>query len=395
MKILLVTQNFYPEIGSGANRLRNLYNQLSKYHQVDVLTTEPSYPNEKMYQEQKFWYDARLNQSPDIKRLKMRTSKQSKSMAMRLLYYFELGLKVRRTIRKKQADYDVLYVTTPNIFMPWAAFFGQRHTTARVLEVRDLWPDSLVGIDKLKSVKFIFPILKVLEKRMYRVSDAIIINNEGFRSHIESLAPKVKQYYFPNAFNQEEIAFKNVTDDFKVIYTGNIGFAQSYEQLLEVAAGLEKRGIYFNAVVYGMNAHNFFNYINEQDFTYVTAYHEKSREECLEMIRTHNIQLSLLKETETFLNVLPGKIIDGIGCGVPVVTNLGGYANLLINDNQVGYAKEKATTEDVLKAIEHIKHNHELERTLRENARELVTREFMWEKNIVQLNQVLTEAAQH
>ncbi|KAA1042634.1 glycosyltransferase family 4 protein [Macrococcus equipercicus] len=390
MKILLVTQNFYPEIGSGANRFRNLYNHLSKTNDVAVLTTHPAYPNERMYQNMKFWYDDAINQSTDIKRLNMRTSKQHKSVAMRLLYYFELGYKVRNSIKHLQDDYDILYVTSPNIFMPWAAFFGQKHTTKRVLEVRDLWPDSLVGIDKLKSFKFIFPVLKLLEKRMYRQSDVIIINNEGFRKHINRLAPKVKQYYFPNAFNQDEIQFTDVAEDFKVIYTGNIGFAQSYDQLLEVARGLEERRIHFNAVVYGMNAHQFIHYIEEHDFKYVKAYPEKSRQECLDMIKTHNIQLSLLKETETFMNVLPGKIIDGIGCGVPVVTNLGGYANELINDNQVGYAKEKATTEEVLKAIEEIKNDRMLERNMRENARELVYKEFLWDKNIIELEKVLS-----
>ncbi|GGA98350.1 glycosyltransferase WbuB [Macrococcus hajekii] len=391
MKILLVTQNFYPEIGSGANRFRNLYKHLSGRNQVDVLTTHPAYPNAHMYEDKKFWYDEAINQSTDIHRIPMKTSKQSKSMVMRLLYYFELGFKVRRLIKQKQQQYDILYVTTPNIFMPWAAFFGQKHTTKRVLEVRDLWPDSLVGVDKLKSFRFIFPVLKLLEKRMYRVTDAVIINNEGFRAHIKRLAPKVEQHYFPNAFNQEEISFSEVTDDFKVIYTGNIGFAQSYDQLVEVARGLEARKIHFNAVVYGMNAHNFIDYIEAQPFNYVKVYPEKSRQECLSMIRTHNIQLSLMKETETFLTVLPGKIIDGIGCGVPVVTNLGGYANQLINDNNVGFAKERATTEEILQAIEDIKNDHALEQEMRQNARALVQQEFLWERNIEKLNQVLAE----
>ncbi|UTH14498.1 glycosyltransferase family 4 protein [Macrococcus equipercicus] len=390
MKLLLVTQNFYPEIGSGANRFRNLYNHLSKTHDVDVLTTHPAYPNERLYQDSKFWYDDGINQSSNIKRLNMMTSKQHKSIVMRLLYYFELGYKVRNIIKHQQDNYDILYVTSPNIFMPWAAFFGQKHITKRVLEVRDLWPDSLIGIDKLRTFKFVFPVLKLLEKRMYRASDIIIINNEGFRPHISKLAPKVRQYYFPNAFNQDEIQFSDVTGDFKVIYTGNIGFAQSYNQLIEVAKGLEERRIYFNAVVYGINAHQFIRYIEEHDFKYVKAYSEKSRLECLEMIKTHNVQLSLLKETETFMNVLPGKIIDGIGCGVPVVTNLGGYANGLINDNRVGYAKEKATTEEVLKAIEEIKNDRKLEESMRDNARELVYKEFLWNKNIIELERVLS-----
>ena len=126
MRILMITQNFYPEIGSGANRLKNLYIQLSKKHDVEVLTTNPAYPNAKMYEEEKYWSSDIINQSKDIMRLKMRTNKQSKSMAFRLLYYFELAYKVRVYVKKYQHLYDTVYVTTPNIFIPWAAFFQKR-----------------------------------------------------------------------------------------------------------------------------------------------------------------------------------------------------------------------------------------------------------------------------
>lgn len=51
------------------------------------------------------------------------------------------------------------------------------------------------------------------------------------------------------------------------------------------------------------------------------------------MIRGHNIQLSLLKESDVFLNVLPGRVVDGIGYGIPVVMNLGGFTNRMINGN--------------------------------------------------------------
>src|SRR5699024_3869100 len=103
---------------------------------------------------------------------------------------------------------------------------------------------------------------------------------------------------------------------------------------------LEKEKIEFNVIAYGVNSRNFNDYIQKSSYEYVTTYNERSREECLELIRKHNVQLSILKESDIFLNVLPGKIIDGIGCGVPVVTNLGGYANQLINNNKLGYAKE-------------------------------------------------------
>src|SRR5699024_7861743 len=103
---------------------------------------------------------------------------------------------------------------------------------------------------------------------------------------------------------------------------------------------------------------------------------------CLVMIRQHNIQLSLLKETDVFLNVLPGKVIDGIGSGVPVVTNLDGFTNALINDNEVGIAIEKGSSVEIVNAIKQIRYNKNMEKKFRENAKKLLDEKFLWENNI-------------
>src|SRR5699024_4269204 len=141
--------------------------------------------------------------------------------------------------------------------------------------------------------------------------------------------------YLPNAFTEEEVAFEEVGKNFRVIYTGNIGFAQSYEKLQELATRLEAEKIDFKIIGYGMNAHLFKSYIDFNDFKYVTFEEEKTREECLVDIRQSNIQLSILKDSEVFLNVLPGKVIDGIASGVPIVTNLCGFTGELVNGNKL------------------------------------------------------------
>lgn len=390
MKILLITQNFYPEIGSGANRLKNLYRYLSINNEVEVLTTHPSYPNQRMYDEDKYWNDEDINNSKDIMRLKMRTDKQSKSMAMRLLYYFELAYKVRVYVKKYQHLYDAVYVTTPNIFIPWAAFFQKRkQNVKRILEVRDLWPDSVKDIDKM-NIDLFYPVLKFMEKLLYKKSDKIVINNEGFRAYIKDILPSKPQLYLPNAFTEDEVAFEAAPENFRVIYTGNIGFAQSYEKLQEMAHRLEEEKIHFKIIGYGMNAHLFQSYIQYNDFKYVTFEEEKTREECLIDIRASNVQLSILKESDVFLTVLPGKVIDGIASGVPVVTNLGGYTRELIEDNEVGYAKENATTDELVKAIIKIKEDQAFENRLRSNARDLLESDFLWERNIKELEKFLS-----
>ena len=390
MKILLITQNFYPEIGSGANRLKNLYKYLSKNHKVEVLTTHPSYPNAKMYEEDKYWNDTEISQSRDIMRLKMRMDKQSKSMFLRLLYYFELSYKVWVYVKEYQHLYDCIYVTSPNIFIPWAAFFQKRNRSVkRILEVRDLWPDSVKDVEKL-NINLFFPILKLMEKLLYKASDKIVINNEGFRKYIKEMVRNKEILYLPNAFTEEEVAFEEVGKNFRVIYTGNIGFAQSYEKLQELATRLEAEKIDFKIIGYGMNAHLFKSYIDFNDFKYVTFEEEKTREECLVDIRQSNIQLSILKDSEVFLNVLPGKVIDGIASGVPIVTNLGGFTGELVNGNKVGYAKEGATTDELVSAILKIKEDRALELTLRNNSRKLLESEFLWEININKLENFLS-----
>lgn len=390
MKILLITQNFYPEIGSGANRLKNLYKYLSKNHKVEVLTTHPSYPNAKMYEEDKYWNDIEISQSRDIMRLKMRTDKQSKSMFLRLLYYFELSYKVWVYVKEYQHLYDCIYVTSPNIFIPWAAFFQKRkRSVKRILEVRDLWPDSVKDVEKL-NINLFFPILKLMEKLLYKASDKIVINNEGFRKYIKEMVRNKEILYLPNAFTEEEVAFEEVGKNFRVIYTGNIGFAQSYEKLQELATRLEAEKIDFKIIGYGMNAHLFKSYIDFNDFKYVTFEEEKTREECLVDIRQSNIQLSILKDSEVFLNVLPGKVIDGIASGVPIVTNLGGFTGELVNGNKVGYAKEGATTDELVSAILKIKEDRALELTLRKNSRKLLETDFLWEINVNKLENFLS-----
>lgn len=390
MKILLITQNFYPEIGSGANRLKNLYKYLSKNHKVEVLTTHPSYPNAKMYEEDKYWNDIEISQSRDIMRLKMRTDKQSKSMFLRLLYYFELSYKVWVYVKEYQHLYDCIYVTSPNIFIPWAAFFQKRNRSVkRILEVRDLWPDSVKDVEKL-NINLFFPILKLMEKLLYKASDKIVINNEGFRKYIKEMVRNKEILYLPNAFTEEEVAFEEVGKNFRVIYTGNIGFAQSYEKLQELATRLEAEKIDFKIIGYGMNAHLFKSYIDFNDFKYVTFEEEKTREECLVDIRQSNIQLSILKDSEVFLNVLPGKVIDGIASGVPIVTNLGGFTGELVNGNKVGYAKEGATTDELVSAILKIKEDRALELTLRKNSRKLLETDFLWEINVNKLENFLS-----
>src|SRR5699024_7750718 len=109
-KILLISQNFYPEIGSAGNRTKNMYLLLKeKNYDVSILTTDPTYPNRNLYDDESFWDDQELNkESSKIKRVKINNKKYSRNIINRLFYYLEMAIKMLFYILFNRNKYDVI-----------------------------------------------------------------------------------------------------------------------------------------------------------------------------------------------------------------------------------------------------------------------------------------------
>ncbi|MGV2874590.1 glycosyltransferase family 4 protein [Macrococcus capreoli] len=384
-KILIISQNFYPEIGSAANRMKNIFNQLTENgYDVYVLTSEPSYPNENMYKSNKFWNDDFINTHQEkIIRLHMKHEKHKGSMSSRIAYYSEFMIKVHFFVKKTNQYFDYVYITSPNIFVPWGALFFQNSKGAKkLLEIRDLWPDSIVAIDKL-NIQIFMPLLKWLEKKMYDKADKIIVNNEYFIHHILNMINEKKELLFiPNGINRNEIINVDKNENFSVIYTGNLGFAQDSLFIEEVAKQLNKEEIKFTAIVYGVNAKEFKKFVIDNNLHHVAVLDPMTRQECLELTAQHHVSLSILKDSDVLLNVMPGKVVDSICTNVPVVTNLGGFTNQMINDNQVGFAKAHANPQEIVDIILKYRNEPSNLKIASENTKALKEQFFIWEENI-------------
>ncbi|MEJ7541211.1 glycosyltransferase family 4 protein [Staphylococcus intermedius] len=383
-KLLMITQNFYPELGSAANRMKMLFKHFTQEGVVThVLTTEPSYPNHELYQNQYYFDDDMINryENESIVRMKMLCEKQNKNLLARLMYYVEQYIRVRHYIYKHKNDYDYIYVTSPNIFIAWATLFMKKaKRPTYILEVRDLWPDSVNGI-KGVNLKLTWPLLKRLEKLMYQRADKIVINNKGFQEHIQRMLSKDKQIqYIPNSVSEEERFTEEKFNAFHVIYTGNIGYAQDVEHLIELFEGLNDNQVYSTAIVYGVKAPKFRQAV--QHLEYVTLKPVMSREQCLKEISKHHIALSILNDDEIFLNVLPGKIVDAIGVNTLPVTNIGGKMAEDINMFQIGFAEKNATPKVLLEKILKYRDHPSYFETQLKNARQYRDQFLNWEKNI-------------
>lgn len=392
MKILLITQNFYPELGSASNRLGVIFKLLNKSdYDTYVLTTQPTYPYQNLFNDSEYYNDSELNSLDKTKifRLKTKVKKQNKSFIKRTMYFLEEFINLRLFLSIHNEKYDYIYVTTPNIFLAWGTLFFKKKDTKYILEVRDLWPDSANAISGI-NIKSIMPILKFLEKRMYNSADKIVINNLYFKNHIESILKTPKPIlYLPNAIKKSELVPINKNKDFTVIYTGNVGHAQDVSKLLQVAKSLNENKIHFKAIVYGAHVQLFKK--ESTHLKYLNVLEPIPRSECLIEISKAHVALSLLKPSEVFLNVLPGKIIDAIGMGTIPITNLGGFTEQLINNHNLGFAKENMSVDEVVKNINFIKDNVHIRNQMTNNNISYRNENLIWDNNIKNLETFLLD----
>jgi hypothetical protein len=322
-RVLIISQHFYPEIGSHANRMKHLYMQLKKQnYDVTIFTSEPSYPNKKIYENGDFWDEESLNCEKDnIVRIGINSRKYSNSILNRLFYYLEVALKFVLLIIKDQKRYDYVLATSPPIFTGFVGLFAKyRYKSKFILDIRDLWPESLKGVGVFNN-PLIVGFFGALEKVLYRKSDKIVINSLGFQDYIQQKGKinRAKILFIPNGAMKEEIASINKKENEvnKIIYAGNLGLAQNTELINQLVPLLNEQGIQLTIIGYGINKNELFNSIKE--YKNVTIIKPLTRKECFKIISEHDLGLVTLKDKEVFKTVLPGKIIDYMTCGVPIV----------------------------------------------------------------------------
>lgn len=63
------------------------------------------------------------------------------------MLYIEVALRFILAICKDKEKYDYVFVSTPSIFVAVTGMFAKKRMKAKlILDVRDLWPESLIGV---------------------------------------------------------------------------------------------------------------------------------------------------------------------------------------------------------------------------------------------------------
>ena len=355
MHILFLTDNFPPEVNAPASRtFEHCRAWVNAGHRVTVITGAPNFPKGKVFKgyRNRPWQQETLS---GIRVLRVWTYiAANQGFARRTLDYlsymvtgFLAGLFVRRV--------DVVVGTSPQFFTVCAAYAVSRIKRAPwVFELRDLWPESIRAVGAMKTSKAL-DLVERVELRLYRKAAKVISVTQAFRDnligrgidgdkiHVVTNGVDINRFS-PSDKDAELVDKLGLQDRFVAGYIGTHGMAHGLETLLEAAARLKTRpdGDRYRIMLLGDGARKgeLVAQAQSMGLDNVIFADSVSKDEVVRYWSLLDVSIVHLRKMELFATVIPSKLFECMGMGIPVLHGVAGESAVIVEQAGAGIVFE-------------------------------------------------------
>ena len=360
MKILVVTQYFYPE----NFRINDVCLGLKERgHEITVLTGKPNYPSGKYFDGYN-WRIKNLEKWNGIDVYRSNLVLRGNGSAIKLfLNYFSFVFLSIFKLYSIKSNFDRVFIFAPSpITVGITGIIASKLFKAEsILWVHDLWPESIRIAGGIES-KLILNLIDKLTRLIYNNVEKILIQSEGFRSYINNqVSDKQKISYYPfyaESFykpeNPEPKYLNELPVGFKILFAGNIGEGQSFPTLLAAAKILKKKNLPIYWIIFGEGRmkERVEREINE--FELNNYFLLKGSLPAIEMPKYFSCVDGLivsLKKSEIFSITIPSKIQSYLACGRPIIGSLDGIGSEIIKQSKSGLTAEAESVDELVNAV--------------------------------------------
>lgn len=203
-----------------------------------------------------------------------------------------------------------------------------------IYNVQEIYPDLLIEQGGLKS-KLIIKILKKLELIVYNNSDAVTTIDQYFYHTIVDRFDNIDKLhiipnfvdidlYKPQDVNLDRLdrnQFKD-TDRLKIMYAGNIGYAQDWETLLLLALKLRDFGVDFYVIGEGVQKEYLKVEIKKRGLLNIILLPYQVRDLMPQLLAFSDIQF-IFMEKKTEGHGFPSKVYTIMACAKPLIVSTG------------------------------------------------------------------------
>jgi glycosyltransferase involved in cell wall biosynthesis len=399
LKILIITQYFYPE----NFRINDVCLGLKERgHEVTVLTGKPNYPNGK-YFEGYSWRKKNFEIWNGISVFRSNLILRGKGKGIELfMNYFSFALISLFKLFTIKSKFDKIFIFAPSpITVAIPGILASKIFKAKtVLWVHDLWPESLSIAGGIKS-KFIINLVERMTRWIYKNINKILIQSEAFKSYINvQVDDKSKIIYYPYYaepfYKIEKPESKYINDlpnGFKLLFAGNIGEGQSFPTLLEAAKVIKNMNLPIFWIIFGEGRMKQAVMKEIEDYGLQNHFILKGSLPAVEMPKYFSCVDGLivsLKKSDIFSITIPGKLQSYLACGKPIIGSLDGVGAKIIIESQSGFTSNAESVVELVQSILKLYNLPDDERIMMgNNARKYFEKEFERETLLDKLEKIL------
>jgi hypothetical protein len=359
MHILFLSDNFPPEVNAPASRTHEHCRQwVTKGHQVTVITCVPNFPKGKVFTgyRNRVWQEEQID---GIRVIRVWTYiSANEGFARRILDYISFmfsstcaGFALRGV--------DVVVGTSPQFFTACAAWVvSAAKRVPFVFELRDIWPESIKAVGAMEN-SYVFRALERVELFLYRRATRIVSVTHSFRrtlmargidgTKIDVVTNGVDSSRFapkPKDVQLEESL--GLSGKFVAGYIGTHGMAHGLETLIEAAQKIEADRFVFLFLGDGAEKPKLRRRVQELALKNVIFVDTVPKDQVVRYWSLLDASIVHLKRNPLFTTVIPSKLFECMGMGIPVLLGVQGESADIVNREQVGLTFEPENPHDLI-----------------------------------------------
>jgi glycosyltransferase involved in cell wall biosynthesis len=349
VRILFLTENFPPETNAAATRVyeRALY-WVKDGHLVTIITSAPNFPQGKLYAGWKNkWYQTEIHEGIRVVRIKTYitanrgTTRRMLDFVSFMITAFFAGLFEKRP--------DVIAATSPQFFAAvcgWA--LGSVRRIPFVFELGDLWPASIIAVGAMHP-NFYLQLMEKLELFLYHRSASVAALTHAFKKNLIKRgipANKISVVingvdlwrYAPQSRDVNLAKAWGLENKFVFGYVGTHGMAHGLSNILNAAELLKHRDdIRFLFVGDGAERTALIAHAKKLQLNNIVFLPPQPKEMMPKVWSLCNVALVHLKNTPAFAEVIPSKMFEAMGMGLPILMALpSGEATEILEQDGAG-----------------------------------------------------------
>jgi glycosyltransferase involved in cell wall biosynthesis len=348
MHILFLSHYFPPEVNAPASRTSEHCRQwVADGEDVTVVTCVPNHPHGKIFPGfrnrlfQRSWWDG-----VRVIRVLTYITPNEGFLKRTANYVFYMIAATIAALFTRRAD--VVVTTSPQFFNGLAGYLVSIvHRAPWVLEIRDLWPESILELGAIKSRRII-ALLHAMARFAYRKADHIVVVTEAFRHNLLALGiPSEKITVIKNGVDLS--VFKSAPRDegflaanglqgrFVASYVGTHGMAHGLEVILEAAQLLRGRpDIGFLLVGDGADRRRLLAKRDEMGLKNVVMLELQGRDRMPAIWSATDASLIVLRDKPVFRTVIPSKMFETMAMKKPIILGVAGESRQIVEEAGAG-----------------------------------------------------------